>query len=79
MVLCSSRGTLPLLIYIKNLPGLQFIRPDAMSLVRPPNSNGRTIPLTYMFTFVTESHYLISYCNSIDHEIKANIFLSSNL
>jgi hypothetical protein len=48
--------------------------PDAMSLVRPPNSNGRTIPLTFMFTFVTESHYLISYCNSVDHEIKAYVF-----
>ncbi len=37
LVLCSSRATLSLKYLFKNLPGLQFIMRDRMSLVTPQN------------------------------------------
>ncbi len=57
----------------KNLPGLQFIMPDAMSLVRPPNSNGRTTPLTCIFYLcgrITLSHKLLQFSWSRNKSIR---------
>ncbi len=58
MVLCFSRE---IVLKKKKTPGLQFITADRLSLVSPPRSNGRTIPLSI------QKCIFITYCTVVRH------------
>jgi hypothetical protein len=63
MVLCSSREIVSLK-FKENLPGLQSIIPDWMSLVTPQNSNGQSTVTKCHVIHMKKPHTSLSAYNS---------------